>query len=374
MANWVAAWGMAHCDITHFSPAYKNSTMRLSVYNNLDGTALRVHFYNKEGKKPMTIKKAVAACESITFDGKESVTLGPGEEVCSDPLEVIVKAGTYITVSVAYEGKVVSGNSLASTVQCSKKGDYTEEVQFPLKSPSLNARIFNMEKPIGGISGIDVLCRDAGSKALVCFGDSITQQSKWTEPLAYWLGKKYPGKASLVNMAIGGNRLLYGPMKIIGSMHGQAGKDRFDHDVLSVAGVSAVMLVIGTNDIGFFCDESKPEFVHAEQLEEGYREIISRCRENGLKVFGTTITPRCGVGNFKEINETERKKFNEWVRACGLFDAVFDFDEAVRDAKNPDILEFSCDSGDHLHPSAQGGMRLMRCITDKAEREGISLI
>ncbi len=372
MADWVAAWGMAHCNIGHFSPSYKDSTMRLSLFNNLQGTALRVRFCNKEGRKDMVIRRAVIEGLQLAFNGNASATLAPGAEICSDPVETTVEADTYLTISVAFSGEVISGNSISSTVQCSKKGDFTTAAQFTPKSPSLNARIFGMEKPIGGICSVEVLCENA--KAIVCFGDSITQQSKWTEPLAYHLAAQYPGRVSLVNMAIGGNRLLYGPMKLLGTMHGQAGKERFLHDVLSVAGVSTVLLTIGTNDLGFFSEETNPEYVTAEQLIAEYTTLISQCRAQNLKVFGATILPRGGLDNFKDNQEKERQAFNKWILSCGLFDTVFDFDAAVRDAGHPDIMQFSYDSGDHLHPSAQGGMRLMKCILSTLEETSISLI
>jgi hypothetical protein len=44
----------------------------------------------------------------------------------------------------------------------------------------------------------------------------------------------------------------------------------------------------------------------------------------------------------------------QWIRAPGHFDAVIDFDKAVRDPQRPDLLLPAYDSGDHLHPSPAG--------------------
>jgi lysophospholipase L1-like esterase len=49
-----------------------------------------------------------------------------------------------------------------------------------------------------------------------------------------------------------------------------------------------------------------------------------------------------------------RQAVNEWLRNGGVFDAVIDFDRALRDPENPInmIPEFDC--GDRLHPSDLG--------------------
>ncbi len=371
MANWVTSWAMAHCNIGHFSPSYKDSTMRLSVYNNLNGSALRIRFSNKEGKKPMHIHSCMVGAKQIAFQNNTAVTIAPGQELCSDAIAVKVAAGTWLTVSVAFKGPVISGNSISAAVQCSPKGDYTAQQFFEPQQPNLNARLFNMEKPIGGISAIEVLA-DTG-KVIACFGDSITQQSKWTEPLGDYLAEKYPGQVSLVNMGIGGNRLLHGPMKLLGTMHGQAGLERFSHDVLSLPGITSVILSIGTNDLGFFFDETNPEFATAEMVVGGLKKLIAACRERNIKVFGSTILPRSGLKNFKPNQEAERVKLNGWLRTCGLFDGVFDFDAAVRDPEDATRLQFAFDSGDHLHPSALGGKQLFGCIKAALEHEDLLL-
>ncbi len=371
MANWVTTWAMAHCNIGHFSPSYQDSTMRLSVYNNLNGSALRLRFSNKEGKKPMHIQSCKIGTKQVTFQKNTAVTLAPGQELCSDALALKMTAGSYITVSVAFKGPVISGNSIAAAVQCSPKGDYTAQRFFEPRQPNLNARIFGMEKPIGGISAMEVLA-DTG-KVVACFGDSITQQSKWTEPLGDHLAQKHAGQVSLVNMGIGGNRLLHGPMKLLGTMHGQAGLERFRHDVLSLAGIASVILAIGTNDIGFFFDETNPEYTTAEMVIAGMEKLIAPCRERNIKVFGSTILPRSGLKNYKPNQEAERVKLNAWLRSCGLFDGVFDFDAAVRDPEDASRLQFAFDSGDHLHPSAQGGKELFRCIVETLNETGVDL-
>ena len=45
---------------------------------------------------------------------------------------------------------------------------------------------------------------------------------------------------------------------------------------------------------------------------------------------------------------------NEWIRTSGAFDAVIDFDAALRDPADPTRIRPEADTGDHLHPNAQG--------------------
>lgn len=45
---------------------------------------------------------------------------------------------------------------------------------------------------------------------------------------------------------------------------------------------------------------------------------------------------------------------NGWIRGSGRFDAVVDFDAAVRDPGNATVLNALYDSGDHLHLNPLG--------------------
>jgi hypothetical protein len=64
-------------------------------------------------------------------------------------------------------------------------------------------------------------------------------------------------------------------------------------------------------------------------------------------VYGATITPF--GGNTYDDPEVSRQAVNKWIRTSGVFDAVVDFDAAVRDAKNASRLDAAYDSGEGLH-------------------------
>jgi hypothetical protein len=67
-------------------------------------------------------------------------------------------------------------------------------------------------------------------------------------------------------------------------------------------------------------------------------ELIARAREQGLKIYGATLTPFEGTtfpGYYAAACEANRQAVNAWIRFSGKFDAVIDFDRALRDPTNP---------------------------------------
>jgi lysophospholipase L1-like esterase len=57
---------------------------------------------------------------------------------------------------------------------------------------------------------------------------------------------------------------------------------------------------------------------------------------------------------------------NDWLRQFagqpGGFDAVIDFDAAVRDPAQPERLRPAYDSGDHMHPNDAGYRAMAEAI------------
>ena len=53
-------------------------------------------------------------------------------------------------------------------------------------------------------------------------------------------------------------------------------------------------------------------------------------------------------------NELDRQEVNRWIRTSGVFDAIADFDAAIRDPGHPERMRPADDIGDHLHPSPLG--------------------
>ncbi len=116
----------------------------------------------------------------------------------------------------------------------------------------------------------------------------------------------------------------------------------------------------GVNDLGGLTREADASaaahsaLVH--RILAAYEQIILRARAHGLAIYGATILPFVGSNYYHPpaATEADRQAINHWIRAAGHFDAVIDFDQAMRDPQQPDRLLPAYDCGDHLHPSPAG--------------------
>ena len=211
------------------------------------------------------------------------------------------------------------------------------------------------------ISGTDVLA-PRGAAAIIAFGDSITDghasttsgNDRWTDDLAERLQRSAATKEiGVLNEGIGGNHLLIDGL-------GPNALARFDRDVLAQAGVRWVIVLEGINDLGgLTLNDDVPEEDHHQvvpRIIAAYEQIVARARADGLSVIGGTLTPFVGSDYYHPpaASEADREEINRWVRTPGHFDAVVDFDKAVRDPEHPDRMLPAYDSGDYLHPSPAG--------------------
>jgi len=85
---------------------------------------------------------------------------------------------------------------------------------------------------------------------------------------------------------------------------------------------------------------------------------VLRAYSRGVKIIGATLT---SFGNetymanaWNPQREEVRLAVNGWIRDGGAFDAVADFDQALRDPEHPTQMLPIYDCGDGLHPSDLG--------------------
>jgi lysophospholipase L1-like esterase len=200
------------------------------------------------------------------------------------------------------------------------------------------------------VSGLDV---SGPPGAIVAFGDSITDgyrssedvNRRWPDVLAARLRRgPVARRFGVLNAGIGGNRVL-----LDGGTHGQSAVQRLDRDVLSRSGVRTVILLEGINDI-----QQLPHQLDPTKITAGLADLAARSRAHGLRVIGGTLTPFKGCVCYSSREETTRQAVNAWIRGSGTFDAVVDFDAALRDPADPRRMLPAYDSGDHLHPGDAG--------------------
>jgi lysophospholipase L1-like esterase len=189
---------------------------------------------------------------------------------------------------------------------------------------------------------------------IVAFGDSITKgrPDPWPEGLETRLRQRFPhAEFTVINAGIPGNRLLHDG----DSAGNPSGLSRFAHDALDPDGVKFVVLLEGINDIGGSDVARTPaDIITAADLIAAESTLIARAHERHIKIFGGTLTPFQGAGYASPAGEAIRQSVNRWIRTEAGFDAVIDFDAALRDPAEPGRLRPDYDSGDHLHPTSAG--------------------
>ena len=369
---WIASWGASQ-QIPEPQNALpvddlRDATVRQIFHLSAGGVALRVHLSNAFGIgalhfKSVHIARPLSPAGSaidptsdrpLTFTGNPDVTIPPGAEFVSDPIEIPVALLSDIAVSFHLDlppaGETSHPGSRATSYYV--HGDLVSAPNFT--EPKLVEHWFQ-------VSGIDVLAApEAGT--IVALGDSITDghgattngNDRWTDVLAARLqGSPATRNIGVSNQGIGGNHLLTDGL-------GPNALARFDRDVLAPTGARWVIVFEGVNDLGGLAIKGEvPSADHATlvaRILAAYQQMIARARAHGLRVYGATVTPYVGSGYYHPgpLNEADRRAVNQWIRNVGHFDAVIDFDAVVRDPGHPDQLLPAYDCGDHLHPSPAG--------------------
>jgi lysophospholipase L1-like esterase len=352
---------------------FENQTIRMVIRPTVGGERVQIRLSNAFGTSALKIGSAHIALSSqeakvipetdrpLTFAGKPSISIPPGAPALSDAVDLKVSRFTEIAVSIFLPEKTAS-----STVHfwgqhktyISGTGDFSGKTEMPNGTTSASWY---------WLADVELWASDQ-TRATVTLGDSITDgvgapqgdYTDWPDLLANRLAAEQGDSIAVLNAGIGGNRIL----------HDGAGVNalaRFDRDVLAQPGVVNLIVLEGINDIGWphmrpkLPDGTAPKempFVHevvsAQELIIGLQQVIERAHEHGIRVFGATLTPYEGADYYSEDGEATRQAVNQWIRTSGAFDAVFDFDAAVRDPNHPSQFREGYHSGDHLHPSATG--------------------
>lgn len=377
--RWVGAWSSAVQAPRSFPGGppqltFDNQTVRMVVRPTIGGQRLRLRLSNELGTRPLEIGSVHVALlkqgssivtgtdHALTFSGKTSAIVPAGAPLLSDPVDLQVPQFGELAVSV-YLPKA----SVPSTFHLTGQHDtYIAGPGDLTAAPELaDAKV---TQSWYWLSGVEFWTTDR-TATIVTLGDSITDgfgskeaYGDWPNQLAKRLSEqKGPTRFAIDNEGIGGNRILHDGA-------GVAALARFDRDVLSQPGVTALILLEGINDIGW--PSMKPrtlkdgtvrpnpwaeEKVTADDLIGGLQQMIERAHAHGIRVYGGTMTPYGGnVGTFNDAGEATRQAVNHWIRSSGAFDGVFDFDAAVRDPNHPERFREDLQTGDYLHPNALG--------------------
>lgn len=358
-SKWVAMWGNAVSIGENRPESYaKNITLRYPVYCPFDGNKIRVTFDNYCGTEPIVIERATALLDDkfyeLSFDGSINVTIKNGENVVSDEVDIDVTQGKtlYISMYLKDYTQMKSAVYIQGPLSGGKYaiGDMTKEADWDINiSRKTNIYYF--------LSNVSVFTEEK-NKAVVCYGDSITAQD-WPDDLQLLLKKNGIDNLSVIRRATSGSRILRQYSCITYESYGLKGSNRFNHEV-PTDGAEMVIIQQGINDIihpvGVEVNPFRPmsDLPTIDELKEGMQWYIKSAKEMGYKVVLGTLLPIEGWRTYAPFREELKNEFNDFMRNCSEADGVIDFDKAVRNTDNPKSFADSCDSGDHLHPSALG--------------------
>jgi lysophospholipase L1-like esterase len=344
-------------------------TVRQIAATSLGGNRVRVVLSNEYGTRPLLVGAAHVALtgegagiaqgsdRALTFGGQSSITIPPGAPAVSDPVDLTVPPLGRLTVSLFFPEPTPLSTvhwEGVQTAYISPRGNYTADQDMKAEQ-TMKARVF--------LSRI-LVDAPPDSHAVVTFGDSITDGAdstpdanhRWPDFLARRIAQSNNPHIAVLNEGISGARVLSDRM-------GENALARFDRDVLSHPRADTVILMMGINDIGWpnmalAPDEPAPS---AEEIIEGYKQLIDRAHLHGMRIIGATLTPFEDTfkgnpfdGYYNPDKEKKRQAVNQWIRTSGAFDGVIDFDAVARDPNRPAHILAKFDSGDHLHPQDDG--------------------
>lgn len=385
MSSWVATWQASPQPVwdadflfpTNLPESLHNQTIRQIARISLGGKRFRIVLSNTYGHQPIIIGKVTIAhpqqngavsadsLQTVTFAGKTDAMVPVGASIVSDPVPLTTPALAQMAVSIylphqtpistfhwdgRQTGWIVAGDQTTSSIL--KKMDSSIR--------STTARLL--------LTDIQVETTQS-TPSVVIIGDSITdgatasldKDSRWPDFLATRLA---PHGVAVVNAGISGARLLSDGM-------GEKALARLDRDVLAQIGVRSMIVMLGINDISWpgtaFAETSEKPTLEA--LTTGYSQLVARAHSRGIRVIGTTLTPFKGAlsgtpldNYYQPDKDALRQQVNDWIRYSGVFDAVIDFDIALRDPTDPTQIAARFDSGDHLHPGDDGNRAMAEVV------------
>ena len=366
--TWVTTWGTAEekCDVTSNAMpqiALEDSTVRQVIKVTTTGSKIRFRLSNQYGGRDVTIKsmhiaKQVKASNpeintdtdaTVTFEGKENFIIPKGKVIQTDAIDFPVEALENVAISTFF------GETPTTNITGHRGARATT---YQVSGNQVSANTFsNYKKTTSWFFLADASLLSAnGSKAVVCFGDSITDgygtdatylgkkpdsYTRWGDYFAKRLkANKGTENVSVINEGIGSNSIL-------GSYPTDAGKDRFNRDLLEHDGVAYCIILFGVNDLDKLQNTDKYNLLLPE-----YQKMIETCHKNNIKVYGAPILPFGTSSFYSENSEKVRQLINQWMRSSESgVDGIIDFENAVADPANPqNLLAKYTNKDDGIHP------------------------
>jgi lysophospholipase L1-like esterase len=367
-----------------------DQTFRLILRPDVWGGKARIRLSNAFGTKPVTFDGASLALRSsgaalvpgttrsITFAGKNSVTIPPGQTALSDavtlswvhhtPDPMLTNRALAVSFHVlgetgpmTWHAKALTTSYVSAPNSGSHGADVTEDA-FPYSTTSWYF-----------LDELDMTV--PGAATVVAFGDSITDgtastlngDDRWPDVFSRRAHAAFGDRFSVVNEGIGGNMVIgppdYAAHPFAG---GPSALDRLNRDIISLPHVAAVIWLEGINDFGTGGADAAP-------VADGVRQAVKTLRDAipGVRIYMATLTSSLHStnGTYGSFPVEERRRaYNDFIRTSGIFDGVIDFDQATSDPATGELkAEYQPNSttggpGDKLHPNRAGYAAMGRAI------------
>ncbi len=367
--KWVTTWGTSEekNDVSADSAMPKiplaDSTIRQIIRITTSGSKIKFRLSNQYGSsdvvvKSMHIAKQIEPDKStidpstdtvITVGGEEEFKIPARELIETDGINFDAKALDNIAISMYFESAPtnnITGHRGARATTYQIAGNHVSD-----------ETITTEHKPTSWFFLADCSLMSPGdSRAVVCFGDSITDgygtdasylgkkpdsYTRWGDYFAKRLQANEKTKhVSVINEGIGANAMF-------GSYPTDAGKDRFERDLTQHDGVEYCIILFGVNDLNKLDNTSK-----YDQLLPEYKKMVETCHDNGIKVYGAPILPFGTSDYYSDASEEVRTKINTWMRNLeeSEMDGIIDFESALADPDNPKNIKHEYTLNDGLHP------------------------
>lgn len=380
--SWVTTWGTAEENFIATPEGMPrplaDTTVRQIVRVTTAGDEMKLRLSNRYGKSDVVIRslhvakqiKADQSAIDISTDttvrarGLEEIVIPAGEVIETDSLRLRVRALDNIAITMYFGAAPTATEEMTG-----HRGARATTYQVPGNQVSAETFLSPATTTSWYFLADVSLMSPAGSRAVICFGDSITDgfgtdwavpgkrpdtYARWGDFFARRLQADERTKhISVVNKGIGANSIL-------DAWPTDAGRDRFERDLLGHDGVGYCILLFGVNDLLSLSDTGK-----YERLIPEYQKMVALCHENGIKIYGAPILPFGKSQDYTGAAEEVRTKINSWMRSSDShMDAIIDFEGALADPADPKSILPKYAPLDGLHP--YDGYEAMAAVIDLA--------
>ncbi len=377
--KWIQAWGQAHSALSFFYYPSSKKTYRMILRADVSGKKIKMELSNEHAKNDVYIGEiTITKCSKdgiatdnlhrISVKGKTAFRIKAGEIVTTDEAALNIMTGDYLSISIYVEkGALRSGNLIDNVELITAKGNKTHNnflknqrrTRDSVREVASKVLGMYFHKPIPLFQSIQFL-NDENASSIIVFGDSISQQGYWTNAFAKRITEQYPGRYSVINKSIMGNRIRldFSRRFICKGLFGISAINRLERDVLNYDDCEYVIFALGTNDFLQYGTISAPksEKPTAKQVFDKVAEITEKLENKGIK------TVVFNVMNFGECLDSKPEKeeltaqFNQMLSDNKkLFYAVYDQASLTVNPDKPGCSKLEYLGKDKLHPNKAGG-------------------